>query len=94
MSDSISELKELNRQLTVLLDDPQPGLFMWNDAMFKTLAKIAGFVKDAPLPEDVRHFILRITLHLQKSRSMTPEQNDYMFQQAYRLYVKYEVEKE
>jgi hypothetical protein len=45
MNDNISKLKELNRQLTVLLDDPQPGLFMWNEAMYKTLTKISSFVE-------------------------------------------------
>lgn len=44
------------------------------------------------LPEDVRIFIQRVTLHLQASRSKTPEQNDAMFQDAYRLYSKYDVE--
>ena len=44
------------------------------------------------LPEDVRSFIERVTLHLQSSRSKTPEQHDAMFQEAYRLYDKYDVE--
>ena len=26
---SLKELKDLNRRLTSLLDDPQPGLFTW-----------------------------------------------------------------
>lgn len=44
------------------------------------------------LPEDVRSFIERVTLHLQANRSKTPEQHDAMFQTAYRLYGKYDVE--
>lgn len=44
------------------------------------------------LPEDVRSFIYSVTLHLQSNRSKTPEQNDFMFHNAYRLYVKYDVE--
>jgi hypothetical protein len=44
------------------------------------------------LPEDVRSFIERVTLHLQSNRSKTPEQHDAMFRAAYRLYAKYDVE--
>lgn len=44
------------------------------------------------LPEDVRSFVERITLHLQANRSKKPEQHDAMFQEAYRLYCKYDVE--
>jgi hypothetical protein len=44
------------------------------------------------LPEDVRSFIERVTMHLQANRSKTPEQHDAMFQTAYRLYAKYDVE--
>jgi hypothetical protein len=44
------------------------------------------------LPEDVRSFIYLVTLHLQAHRSKTPEQHDDMFQKAYRLYDKYDVE--
>ena len=44
------------------------------------------------LPEDVRHFIYAITLDLQQHRSKTPKQLDMMFQDAYKLYAKYDVE--
>ena len=44
------------------------------------------------LPEDVRSFIYIVTLFLQASRSKTPEQSDRMFQRAYKLYDKYDVE--
>lgn len=44
------------------------------------------------LPEDVRSFVERVTLHLQSHRSKTPEQHAAMFQEAYRLYCKYDVE--
>jgi hypothetical protein len=44
------------------------------------------------LPDDVRAFIQTVTLHLQASRSKTPEQHDAMFRAAYRLYTKYDVE--
>lgn len=42
--------------------------------------------------KDLKRFIYRVTLHLQESRRKTPEQNDRMFQDAYRLYAKYDVE--
>ena len=45
------------------------------------------------LPEDVRSFIYRVTLHLQANRSKTPAQHDAMFHDAYRLYDRYDVEK-
>lgn len=45
------------------------------------------------LPEDVRSLIYRVTLHLQSIRGKTPEQSDFMFQDAYRIYAKYGVEK-
>lgn len=44
------------------------------------------------LPEDIRSFVERVTLHLQANRSKKPEQHDAMFQEAYRLYCKYDVE--
>ena len=44
------------------------------------------------LPEDVRSFIYRVTLHLQSNRSKTPAQHDAMFHEAYRLYDRYDVE--
>lgn len=47
---------------------------------------------EASIPEDVRSFVYRVTLHLQSNRSKTPEQHDAMFQEAYRLYDRYDVE--
>ena len=44
------------------------------------------------LPEDVRSFIYRVTLHLQMNRYKTPEQHDNMFQEAYKIYSRYDVE--
>jgi hypothetical protein len=51
-----------------------------------------GELKLAKLPEDVRLFIYRVTLHLQASSSKTPEQHECMFREAYRLYSRYDVE--
>src|SRR3990167_1844173 len=45
-----------------------------------------------PLPEDVRLFIHDVTLFIQSHRSKTEEQMDDMFQKAYVLYSKYDVE--
>lgn len=45
------------------------------------------------LPEDVRSLIYRVTLHLQSIREKTPKQSDLLFQDAYRIYAKYGVEK-
>lgn len=42
--------------------------------------------------EELKGFVYIITLDLQKHREKTPEQLDAMFQRAYRLYVKYDVE--
>ena len=42
---NLEELKELNRQLTMLLEDPQPGLFMWQIALYRVIEKIGEFVK-------------------------------------------------
>ena len=44
------------------------------------------------LPEDVRSFICRVTLHLQSHRCKTENQHDDMFQEAYRIYCRYDVE--
>src|SRR4051812_3980069 len=44
-----------------------------------------GDGKGRGLPEDVRSFVERVTLHLQKK-------NDDFFKEAYRLYDKYDVE--
>ena len=45
------------------------------------------------IPKDVRFFIYTITLFLQTGRSKTGKEMDIMFQSAYRLYVKYNIEK-
>lgn len=39
----IDELKELNRQLAGLLDDPQPGLFTWKEALSACCLDIGDF---------------------------------------------------
>lgn len=42
--------------------------------------------------KELKSFVARITLDLQKNRSMTAAQWDRWFQEAYRLYVKHDVE--
>lgn len=44
------------------------------------------------LPEDVSEFIRCATLELQRHASTTSEQKTALFQRAYKLYVKYDVE--
>ena len=43
--------------------------------------------------EELRLFVKDITLFLQKHSNYNPEKITPMFQRAYRLYVKYDVEK-
>jgi len=45
------------------------------------------------IPDDLKYFIRDITLFLQQHKNYTPEKIEPMFQRAYLLYVKYEVEK-
>jgi len=42
---NLDELRELNRQLTMLLEDPQPGFLSWRLHLWNVLEKIAEFVK-------------------------------------------------
>jgi hypothetical protein len=42
---NLNELRELNRQLTMLLEDPQPGLFTWRLHLWDVLEKIGRFVR-------------------------------------------------
>jgi len=42
---NLDELKELNRQLTMLLENPQPGLLTWRLHVWDVLEKIARFVR-------------------------------------------------
>jgi len=44
--------------------------------------------------DEVRVFIKDITLFLQDTANYTPEKIEPMFQRAYRLYTKYDVEKQ
>ena len=44
--------------------------------------------------DELRYFIKDITLFLQKHSNYTPEKIAPMFQRAYKLYVKYDVENE
>ena len=43
---------------------------------------------------ELQRFIYDVTLHLQANRMKTPEEHDWMFQRAYKLYVKHNVEKD
>jgi len=47
MSDTpnLDELRDLNRRLTLLLSDPQPGLATWKLALAEVLCAIAAFVR-------------------------------------------------
>jgi len=40
---NLDELKELNQKLTSLLNDSQPGLITWREALAKTLNSISEF---------------------------------------------------
>lgn len=46
------------------------------------------------LPDDIKVFLRQITLDLQQHRSKTEDEIDRMFQRAYKLYVKYKVDRE
>lgn len=48
---------------------------------------------EVALPSDVLNFLYFVTLGLQVHRSRMDAQKDNLFQQAYKLYVKYDVEK-
>lgn len=39
---TIEELQDLNKRLTALLDDPQPGLFTWCEMLWKVLAELGS----------------------------------------------------
>jgi len=58
----------------------------------RTCVKLNTDEHTLTLPEDVRQFIMRATLHLQSNRAKKPEQHDVLFHEAYRLYCKYDVE--
>lgn len=60
------------------------------DALTSLLSNAEGEVKE--LPEDVKTFIRIATLEIQSHRSKSDEQMDALFQKAYQLYSKYDVE--
>jgi hypothetical protein len=41
----INQLRELNRQLKQLLDDPHPGLLTWNTCVYDVVDKMSAVVK-------------------------------------------------
>jgi len=47
-----------------------------------------------PINDELRLFIKDVTLFLQKHSNCTPEKIGPMFQRAYKLYIKYDVENE
>jgi len=49
----IDALREACRKLQILLDDPQPGLFTWNQAVYEGVREIAEFV-EGPEAENKR----------------------------------------
>jgi hypothetical protein len=53
MAKNLDELKDLNRRLTSLLDDPQLGLFTWHQCLAEVLNKIAEFSPDMARPKSV-----------------------------------------
>ncbi len=50
--------------------------------------------QEEPINDELKTFIKDITLFLQKHTNCNPEKMEPMFQRAYKLYVKYEVEKQ
>jgi hypothetical protein len=53
MAKVLDELKELNRKLTSLLADPQPGLATWSLALGKVLHDMGKF--SASMPANFEH---------------------------------------
>lgn len=48
----LDRLRELNRRLTALLDDPQPGLFSWCQCLAEVMRDLAGmWTTGRPAPE-------------------------------------------
>lgn len=45
---NLNDLKQLNKRLTSLLDDPQLGCFTWHEALGNLLNEIAEFSPNAP----------------------------------------------
>ncbi len=43
--DTLWDMRELNRRLTLLLEDPHPGLMTWNMCLAEVLGKLAEYVK-------------------------------------------------
>lgn len=63
-------------------------------ATIEDIAKLASDLMEATQGlNEMKRFVYIITLDLQKHREKTPEQLDAMFQRAYKLYVKYDVER-
>lgn len=53
---NIDRLRELSRQLAALIEDPQPGLYMWRSA----LADVTDRLRSCPLSDDLTFQQLRI----------------------------------
>ena len=41
---ALEELKEMNRKLTLLLDDPQPGLITWNQFVCSNVKEMYNLI--------------------------------------------------
>lgn len=51
---NLDKLKELNRRLTALLADPQPGFMSWQGFLHEVLTEIASFVGRNPSATELR----------------------------------------
>lgn len=51
-----------------------------------------GHVRKTEIGEELKGFIRNLTLKLQNHRSLTDAQKDMLFQDAYRLYVEYQLD--
>ena len=73
------------------INEASPYSVGYNDGLAEAASRQSrskALLDDAEL----KRFIYDVTLHLQASRSKTPEQHDAMFQRAYKLYVKHRVD--
>jgi len=89
----LEEILEKVDSLSLL--DQDEGIQMLKDQISHMQKRLPqdGVVKPPEINEELRLFVKDITLFLQKHSNYNPKKIEPMFQRAYRLYVKYDVEK-
>jgi hypothetical protein len=88
----LDELRELNRRLTGLLDDPHPGLVTWMMMLSETLMKMADYAGHGMISDKYPSEIRRALKGPDLAVVFPMESDDWVIHDRYRGYLHHDGE--